>query len=53
MACSITIKCCEPKFKVLGGNGAPTADPCTEFALYTDFDTGVIYSWNAGTSAWI
>lgn len=53
MACKITITCCEPKFKVLGGNGTPVVDPGTEYALYTDFDTGVIHSWNDVLGQWV
>lgn len=42
---------------VMQGSGDPTglvtpADP-TSAAIYTDLDTGILYTWNVVTQAWI
>lgn len=40
---------------VLQGHGAPVAAPTTasQAALYTDLDSGLIYTWNVGSQSWI
>lgn len=35
---------------VLNGHGAPSANPGVSAALYTDLDTGNLWSWNG--AAW-
>lgn len=39
---------------VLQGSGAPSSAPTnpSSSAIYTDLDTGVIYTWNVVTQAW-
>lgn len=40
---------------ISGGSGPPAAPPFNQNAgaIYTDFDTGIMYSWNFVTKAWI
>lgn len=40
---------------VIQGSGAPVAAPTTPTIpyVYTDLDTGVVYTWNVVTQAWI
>jgi hypothetical protein len=41
--------------EVFQGSGAPVAAPtdATAPAVYTDLDTGVIYTWNVVSQSWI